>query len=186
MRLDKIILASFLIILGFLGFAQEELEELDPMLINFKAKVISAADSTAVPYANIINHRTHSGTITNVDGLFSLEMLNIDSLAITSVGFEKSTLKIPRNYSEYDVYTFIMKPVNYAIGEVQVTGEKKSIDLGIGGGKDQNMVAFGLQRVGQAFQRKRVELIVQIGHNQPDDPAFARDHRAGQWVGAIA
>ncbi len=28
-----------------------------------------------------------------------------------------------------------MKPVNYAIGEVQVTGEKKSIDLGIGGGK---------------------------------------------------
>jgi len=135
MRLDKIILASFLIILGFLGFAQEELEELDPMLINFKAKVISAADSTAVPYANIINHRTHSGTITNVDGLFSLEMLNIDSLVITSVGFEKSTLKIPRNYSEYDVYTFVMKPVNYAIGEVQVTGEKKSIDLGIGGGK---------------------------------------------------
>lgn len=139
MRLDKIILASVFIFLGFLGFAQEDTEEIDPMLITFKGQVISAADSTSVPYANIINNRTHSGTITNIDGFFSLEMLNIDSLVITSVGYEKSTLKVPRYYSEYETFTFILKPVNYAIGEVQVTGEKQSIDLGIGGGKPINI-----------------------------------------------
>jgi hypothetical protein len=135
MRLDKIILASIFILIGFLGFAQDEFEEIDPMLINFKAQVISASDSLAVPYANVINNRTHSGTITNLKGYFSLEMLNIDSLVITSIGFENATLKIPRNYSEYETFTFILKPVNYAIGEVQVKGEKQSIDLGIGGGK---------------------------------------------------
>jgi len=138
-------LKSVLIILlfftfGLNGFAQvDEDEEIDPMLINFKAQIISAADSTAVPYANIINNRTHSGTITNGEGFFTLEMLNIDSLVITSVGFEKSTLKVPRNYSEYDIFTFIMKPMNYGIGEVKVTGDRQSIDLGIGGGQPINI-----------------------------------------------
>jgi hypothetical protein len=135
MRLDKTLLTLYFILLGFFGFTQEEPEEIDPMLITFKAQVISAADSSAVPYANIINNRTHGGTITNLDGYFSLEMLNIDSLIITSIGFENATIKVPRNYSEYETFTFILKPVNYAIGEVQVKGERQSIDMGIGGGK---------------------------------------------------
>lgn len=109
------------------------------MLINFKAQIISAADSSAVPYANIINHRTHSGTISNGEGYFTLEMLNIDSLVITSVGFEKSTLKVPRNYSEYNIFVFIMNPRNYGIGEVKVTGDRQSVDLGIGGGQPINI-----------------------------------------------
>jgi hypothetical protein len=117
------------------GVAQIDEEEIDPMLINFKAQVISAADSSAVPYANIINNRTHSGTITNVDGYFALEMLNVDSLVITSVGYEKSVLKVPRNYNEYNTFTFIIKPMNYAIGEVQVKGERQSIDMGLEAGK---------------------------------------------------
>lgn len=134
-HLNKSLLILFLSAFWITGIAQIDEEEIDPMLINFKAQVISAADSTAVPYANIINNRTHSGTITNIDGYFSLEMLNIDSLIITSVGYEKSVLKVPRDYSEYNTFTFILKPVNYAIGEVQVTGERQSIDMGLGAGK---------------------------------------------------
>ncbi len=130
MQLDKNILILLFVLIGFSGFAQVDSEEVDPMLINFKAQVISAADSSAVPYANIINNRTHGGTITNADGYFTLEMLNIDSLIITSVGYEKSTLKIPRYHNEYDVFIFIMKPMNYAVGEVQVTGEKQKVNLG--------------------------------------------------------
>jgi hypothetical protein len=133
--LNKNLLTLLFFLIGFTGFAQVDSEEVDPMLINFKARVLSAADSSAVPYANIINNRTHGGTITNGDGNFNLEMLNIDSLIITSVGFEKGVLKVPRNYSEYDVFTFILKPVNYAIGEVEVKGERQSVDLGIGGNK---------------------------------------------------
>jgi len=134
-ELKKRLLIVILIFCSLHGFAQIDEEEIDPMLINFKAQVISAADSSAVPYANIINNRTHSGTITNVEGFFSLEMLNIDSLVITSVGFENAVLKVPRNYSEYDIFVFIMNPMNYGIEEVQVTGERQRIDLGIGGGQ---------------------------------------------------
>jgi len=133
--LNKSILILILSSVWLSGIAQIDEEEIDPMLINFKAQIISAADSSAVPYANIINNRTHSGTITNIDGYFSLEMLNIDSLIVTSVGYEKSVLKVPRNYNEYNTFTFILKPVNYAIGEVEVTGERQSIDMGLGAGK---------------------------------------------------
>ena len=73
--------------------AQNDLLLTDPILIRLRGRIISASDSSAVPYANIINNRTHSGTITNLDGYFSFEMLNVDSLEVTSVGFQKKILK---------------------------------------------------------------------------------------------
>ncbi len=135
MSLFKTILILLSVTFCLSAFSQVDSEEIDPMLINLKAKIISAADSSAVPYANIINNRTHTGTITNGEGYFSLEMLNIDSLVITSVGYENAVLKVPRYYSEYDVFTFVMSPMNYGIDEVKVTGEKLGVDLGIGSGK---------------------------------------------------
>lgn len=119
--------------------AQEPLMPVDPLLIRLKAKIISAADSSGIPYANIINNRTHSGTITNGDGFFTIEMLNIDSLVVTSVGYQKGILKVPYNYSEYNVLTFVLKPVNYALQEVTVEGEATKIDLGFETGKPVNI-----------------------------------------------
>lgn len=119
--------------LSFNGWAQDEI--IDPILIRLKGRIISAADSSAVPYANIVNNRTHSGTITNADGQFSLELLNIDSLVVTSVGYEKAVFKIPSNYNGFGTITYIMKPVNYAIGQVDVKGEKQDYDLGLNTGK---------------------------------------------------
>jgi len=139
MSLFKTILVLLSVTIYFSAFSQVDSEEVDPMLINFRAQVISAADSSAVPYANIINNRTHSGTITNVEGFFFLEMLNIDSLVISSVGYEKAVLKVPRNYSEYDVFTFIINPMNYALGEVNVKGERQKIDLGFETGTPINI-----------------------------------------------
>ena len=139
MSLFKTILVFVSVIIYFSAFSQVDSEEVDPMLINFRAQIISAADSSSVPYANIINNRTHSGTITNGEGFFFLEMLNIDSLVISSVGFEKAVLKVPRNYSEYDVFIFIMKPMNYAIGEVEVKGERQKVDLGFETGNPINI-----------------------------------------------
>ncbi len=135
LQMNKSLLILLFVLVAFSGFSQVGSEEVDPMLISFKGRLISAADSSAVPYANIINNRTHTGTITNGDGYFSLEMLNVDSLVITSVGFENSVLKVPRNYSEYNVFTFVINPMNYGIGEVQVTGERQKVDMGIGSGK---------------------------------------------------
>ncbi len=126
---------AFLLLFGFLLsvsgiLAQDDVDLIDPMLIKLQGRIISAADSLPVPYANIINNRTHSGTITNTDGRFSLEMLNIDSLIVTSVGFENGLIKVPSNYTGYGTITFTLLPRNYAIGEVDVAGEKPKVDLG--------------------------------------------------------
>jgi hypothetical protein len=131
------------VILGFLFFvlvsvtvsAQDDSDLIDPILIKLQARIISAGDSLPVPYANILNNRTHSGTTTNIDGRFSMEMLNIDSLIVTSVGFERKIIKVPANYTGYNTLTFLILPVNYALGEVLVEGEKTKVDLGFETGK---------------------------------------------------
>lgn len=133
---------AFLLILvfaPFFGQAQDDSELVDPILIKLQGKIISAADSLPVPYANILNNRTHSGTITNANGLFTIEMLNIDSLIVTSIGYERSLIKIPGNYTGYGTLTFVMQPSNYALREVKVEGEKPKVDLGFDAGKTSNI-----------------------------------------------
>ena len=118
----KTTILAFLLLVSLPAFSQDELPIVDPMLIRLKARLVSAADSTPVPYATVLNNRTHSGTTTNADGYFSLEMLNIDSLIVSSVGYEKSVLKIPYNYSGQNTLLFRMLPVAYAVGQVDVQG----------------------------------------------------------------
>lgn len=124
----KLSLLLILTIVFFSANAQDEEYEIDPMLIELKAVILSAADSSAIPYANIISNRTHSGTTTNADGYFSMELLNVDSLIVTSVGYERMTLKIPPDYYGYDQIVFFMKPILYNVGEVTVKGETKNLD----------------------------------------------------------
>ncbi|SET40349.1 hypothetical protein SAMN05444285_11249 [Draconibacterium orientale] len=124
----RYLLLLLIVLMSFSVWAQDEEYPVDPMLIELKAKILSSSDSSAVPYANIINHRTHSGTITNGDGIFTLEMLNIDSLEITSVGYKTFILKVPSYYTGYEMLTFYMDPVLYNVGEVTVEGEARQLD----------------------------------------------------------
>ena len=134
MKILKNAILIFLITASYVSFSQDN-TSIDPMLIRVQARIVSAADSTGIPYANIINNRTHSGTITNNEGYFSMEMLNIDSLIVTSVGYLRGIVTVPPNYNGQSVLVFLLKPVNYSIGEVEVKGNKPSIDLGLGTGK---------------------------------------------------
>lgn len=131
-RLTGLILLLFAA-LGSL--AQTDLSLVDPILVRLKGRIINAADSTGIPYANIVNNRYRGGTITNNDGYFSLDVLNIDSLIVTSVGYEKKVIYIPHDYMGQAVLTFTMNPVSYAVGEVEVKGERPSLDMGLGTGK---------------------------------------------------
>ncbi|MCK3685823.1 carboxypeptidase-like regulatory domain-containing protein [Maribellus sp. YY47] len=125
-RFSAVLLFAMLLVLNVK--AQDDTDMIDPMLIELKARLLSTADSSAIPYANIILHRTHSGTITNTNGYFSLEMLNIDSLEVTSVGYKKTIFKIPSYYTGYETLDFYMEPVLYNVGEVRVEGKSKELD----------------------------------------------------------
>lgn len=125
-RFPALLLITMLLVLN--AKAQNNTDIVDPILIELKAKLLSTADSSAIPYANIILHRTHSGTVTNNDGYFSFEMLNIDSLEVTSVGYKKTILKIPSYYTGYETLDFYMEPILYSVGEVTIEGKSKKLD----------------------------------------------------------
>lgn len=135
MKIVSVIVFLSFVLLSFQGIAQDDADLIDPVLIKLQGRIISAGDSSAIPYANVINYRTHGGTTTNSDGYFTIEMLNIDSLIVTSIGFEQKKIKVPANYSGYNTLVFIMLPSNYALREVLVEGEKPKVDLGMGAGK---------------------------------------------------
>lgn len=122
---------GFIIILwvafAFSSKAQEI--DIDPMLIHLKAQVISKGDSTAIPYATVINFRTKSGTRSSVSGYFSMEMLNIDSLVITAVGFKTTTARVPADFHEENMLMVYMEPVVYPLGEVEVKGEGAKVNM---------------------------------------------------------
>lgn len=150
MRIILFILFS-VAVAGHKSFAQDDPLMPDPILVQLKARLVSAADSTPIPYANVINNRNRSGTITNNEGYFNLDVLNIDSLLVTSVGYQKKVIYIPHNYMGYETLIFTMNPVSYAVGEVEVKGEKPKVAEGLGTGKP---VDIPVELRGDAYNEK--------------------------------
>lgn len=126
-------IAGFMLMMAVLLFSfqlrAQNIEDIDPMPIKLKGQVLNLDDGSPVPYAFVLNFRTHSGVTTDEQGKFVMDMLNVDSLSISSLGFSKTTVHIPPNYNEMNVQILYAKPVKYAIDEVKVAGEQKKANL---------------------------------------------------------
>ncbi|MFV0345431.1 MAG: hypothetical protein ACK5IQ_04190 [Bacteroidales bacterium] len=131
-----LITLSLLFVIANKAKAQDD-TELDPMLITFSAKLISSLDSSSIAFAHIINPRTRNGVITDDDGVFTIQMLNVDSLIVTAVGIKKTVLKVYPDYEEGTVVTYILQADVYNIDNVEVQGDNR-IDLGFEEGKERN------------------------------------------------
>jgi len=110
-------------------------------LVQLEGKLVNQNDGMPVPYAHIVNMRDHSGTTAGEDGFFSIEMLNIDSLAVSAIGYQRKYIHISSDYykNNYRV-VFRLEPVRYAIGEVTVKEEAPKINLyGISTGKQDSI-----------------------------------------------
>lgn len=151
MKKSKLVLLLALLLVTHSVIAQEE-EEIDPMPVRLKGQVLNLMDESPVPYAFVLNHRTHSGVTTNDQGFFTMDMLNIDSLEISSLGFTKTTVRVPANYNEMNVMIFYAKPVRFALPEVNVKGEQAKVNMdGIQVGK---RLDIDPQLRGDAYQKK--------------------------------
>ena len=118
--------------LGIVSFvqSQETMVLIDPVLVQLKGKLVNQRDGIHVPFAHIVNMRDHSGTTAGEDGTFSIEMLNIDSLAVSAIGFQRKYIHIsPDYYKNNGLIVFRLEPVRYAIGEVTVTDESPKLNL---------------------------------------------------------
>ena len=94
----------------------------DLYMVNIKGVITSAEGNDPVPYAHVINARVHGGTITNADGMFSINMLTEDTLIIRAVGFVDQKLTIDE-FPPKELYEIVLKPVRYLINEITVKDE---------------------------------------------------------------
>ncbi len=125
---------------------------IDPVLLHLKGKLVSKDDGLPVPYAHVVNMRTHGGTTTDAYGRFSMEVLNVDSLAISAMGYMKEYIHIPPYHNEDSLLVVWASPIRYAIGEVKVKGEANKVNMsGISTGKP---VDIAPELRGDAFNSK--------------------------------
>jgi len=143
-------LIFFILLLSSFQLFSQQVEEVDPMPIKLKGQILNLDDEMPVPYATILNFRTH-GTISADDqGRFTMDMMNVDSLAISSLGFSKTIIHIPASYNEMNVLKLYAKPIRFAIPEVQVKGEKFKVE-GLPTGKKSTIDP---QLRGDAYDKK--------------------------------
>jgi hypothetical protein len=107
----------------------QEKEDIDPMPIRLKGQVLNLEDETPVPNAIVINLRTHNTISADLQGRFMMDMLNIDSLSISSLGFSKSVAHIPASYNEMNVLIIYAKPIRFALPDVNVSGQQKKVNM---------------------------------------------------------
>lgn len=131
--------------------AQNFDDEIDPMPIRLKAQIVNLDDGSPLPYAHVVNMRTHGGTTTDIEGKFVLDMLNIDSLAISAMGFKKIYIQIDPKHNENNLYIIRAIPIRFAIGEIEVKGEMQKPNLGLPEAKPLNISP---ELRGDAFNKK--------------------------------
>jgi len=154
LSLMRIIFSLFIIMLvvGQATVVQAQDDDIiDPVLIFLKARLISIDDGSPVSYAHIVNMRTRGGTSTDANGYFSMEMLNVDSLGMSSLGYMREYFHVPLSYIEGSVLTLYARPMRVAISEVKVTGNARKLNLGLGTGVPDSIPP---ELRGDAFNKK--------------------------------
>ena len=145
---------AFLFLFLFLSisvFSQTN-DEIDPMPIKLKGQILNLEDETPVPNAIVINLRTHNTISADLQGRFMMDMLNIDSLSISSLGFSKSVAHIPANYNEMNVLIIYAKPIRFALPDVNVSGQQKKVNMdGVPVAKKNNIAP---ELRGDAYSKK--------------------------------
>ncbi len=103
----------------------------DLYLVYVRGKVSNIENGEPIPNAHVINSRSRSGTTTNADGVFTLQMLTDDTLTIRVVGFVEEDFFI-NEFPPKNLYEISMKPVRYLLDEVEVSdtwGGKSGLGL---------------------------------------------------------
>jgi hypothetical protein len=105
-----------------MGFIQIKAQVLDLYIVNIKGIITSAENGEPIPYARVINPREHSGTTSNIDGFFSLNMLTEDTLIIRSIGFIDYQF-ILKEFPPKDQYKIGLNPVRYMLNEITIDND---------------------------------------------------------------
>jgi len=113
------ILSLLLIIPGTPAFSQRSNENSQPLL---KGQILNMEDETPVAKAIVSNQRTKETVTADLEGLFTINALNTDSLEISALGFSKQTISIPSNYSHSNILIIYANTLRFLLPDVNVNG----------------------------------------------------------------
>ncbi len=105
--------------------------------------------------------------------LFAVEQHDRD--AVIDAAFRK--IRRHRHRGENDAVNLVVENLGHHV--LHVADRRR-------GHEDQHVVALFLQRHREFLDRLRIELVLQVGDDQPDDATLAGDHRPRERVGAVA
>jgi hypothetical protein len=86
--------------------------------------VYNAQTREILPYANVIIESRNTGTISDKDGLFELTANPSDTVTVSYLGFQTTTIIAEESATNNDVY---LEPVPYEISDVIVTNRKSKM-----------------------------------------------------------
>lgn len=96
----KRLVITVLIAAGVYGAAQAQ-------LVQVSGYIYTSDSSGVVPFANINNKKTKTGTQSNISGFYTILVAPGDTVEITAIGYKKAILHLPPSYSgtsfHYDV-----------------------------------------------------------------------------------
>ena len=97
----RIALVYISIFFCFQGIAQNSM----PSIIQIDGVIVNKEDKRPVPFVHVLNLQSKSGTASNLEGRFSIQMQRQDSVIFSAIGFDKYLFMLDENSfgSRFDI-----------------------------------------------------------------------------------
>jgi len=128
-NINRFVFLLLLIIFGLTVLAQDPKENSSTLL---KGQILNLEDEMPVVKATISNQRTKETATADMEGRFTINALNSDSLEISALGFSKQTISIPASYSNLNLLIIYASSLRFLIPDVNVNGSYQKPTLKVG------------------------------------------------------
>lgn len=91
-------------------------------MAQIKGMVVDADDGYGVPYANVFIPESHENIMCDGEGRFIIKRRHVASIVVSSVGYDKLTLSIPRGQ---DSITVKLHGANNNLAEVKIKARRR-------------------------------------------------------------
>ena len=180
----RIAFVLLLIIYGLTVLAQNPNENSSTLL---KGQILNLEDEMPVVKATISNQRTKETVTADMEGRFTINALNTDSLEISSLGYSKEIIPIPSDFNIADILIVYARPIRYLLPDVGVKGNSLKLNLKVEDIKISPYFRNDIMREKPAQEKAYQNQIsfVKIplfGKNRPDRETKAVKNADNQWV----
>jgi TonB-linked SusC/RagA family outer membrane protein len=171
MFMKKILWLSFAMLIHFCAIAQTGM---------IKGKVVDEKGET-LPGVNILKVGTLLGTISDMDGNFSLEGKEGDELKLSFIGFKTQLVKVGSNLQVEVTMPFEISSLNEVIVVGYGTATKKELTGAVSQVKGEDIAKMNMPRVDQALQGQLAGVSISTNSGAPGGTSNIRIRGIGTF-----